>query len=63
MTDQITESSPRFRARIAGVLFSLSLLAAVFGEFIVRGRLEIAGDLIAISGTNDSTGHFVLVLT
>src|SRR5271169_311027 len=47
MMKRITEASPRFKARIAGVLSLLGLLAAVFGEFIVR-RLEIAGDLIAV---------------
>src|SRR5271167_425037 len=50
MMKRIAEVSPRFKARIAGVLVLLSLLAAVFGEFIVRGRFEIAGDLIAVSG-------------
>jgi Domain of unknown function (DUF4386) len=40
---------PRFKARIAGVLSLLSLLAAVFGESFVR-RLEFAGDLIAVLG-------------
>jgi hypothetical protein len=45
---RIAEASPRFKARVAGVLSLLSLLAAVFGEFIVR-RLEFAGDLIAVS--------------
>ena len=49
MTERIAEASPRFRARMAGLLSLLSLLAAVFGEFIVR-RFEIAGDLIAVSG-------------
>jgi Domain of unknown function (DUF4386) len=49
MMERIAESSPRFKARIAGVLSLLSLLAAVFGEFFVR-RLEFAGDLIAASG-------------
>jgi hypothetical protein len=48
---RIAEASPRFKARVAGVLSFVSLLAAVFGEFIVRGgKLEIAGDLIAVSG-------------
>jgi hypothetical protein len=46
---QFTEASPRFKARLAGALFLLSLLAAVFGEFIVR-RFEIPADLIAVSG-------------
>jgi hypothetical protein len=49
MMKRIAVSSPRFKARIAGVLSLLSLLAAVFGEFVVR-RFEIAGDLIAVSG-------------
>ena len=34
-------------ARIAGALSLLSLLSAIFGEFIVR-RLELAGDVIAL---------------
>ncbi len=46
---RVAEVSPRFKARMAGVLFLLSLLAAVFGEFLVR-RFEIAADLIAVSG-------------
>ena len=45
----MTQASPSFKARIAGALSLLSLLAAAFGEFIVR-RLELAGDLIAVSG-------------
>jgi Domain of unknown function (DUF4386) len=49
MMERIAESSPRFKARIAGVLALLSLLAAVFGEFFLR-RLEFAGDLMAASG-------------
>ena len=49
MRKRIAEASPRFKARIAGALSLLSLLAAVFGEFIVR-RFEIAGDLVAVSG-------------
>jgi hypothetical protein len=48
MMKRIAEASPRFKARMAGVLSLLSLLAAVFGEFIVR-RLEFVGDLIAVS--------------
>jgi hypothetical protein len=49
MMNRMAEASPRFKARIAGVLSLLSLMAAVFGEFIVR-RFEIAGDFIAVSG-------------
>jgi Domain of unknown function (DUF4386) len=47
---RIAEASPRFKARLAGVLSLFSLLTAVFAEFIVRGRLGVAGDLIAVSG-------------
>lgn len=45
---RIAEASPRFKARIAGALFLLGVLSAVFSEFFVR-RLEIAGDIIAVS--------------
>jgi hypothetical protein len=48
LMERIAKTSPRFKARIAGVLFLLGLVSAVFGEFIVR-KLEIAGDLIAVS--------------
>jgi hypothetical protein len=49
IVDRIAKASPRFKARMVGVLSLVSLLAAVFGEFLVR-RFEIAGDLIAVSG-------------
>jgi hypothetical protein len=48
MMKRIAEASPRFKARIAGAIFLLGLLSAVFGEFFVR-RLEIVADLIAVS--------------
>jgi len=48
ITKRIAEASPRFKARIAGSLFLLGLVSAVFGEFFVR-RLEIVADLIAVS--------------
>jgi len=49
MMRRIAEASPRFKARIAGVLYFLSVLTAEFGEF-VRGRLGFAAGLIAVSG-------------
>jgi hypothetical protein len=49
MMKRIADASPGFKARIAGVLSLLSLLAAVLGEFVIR-RFEIAGDLLAVSG-------------
>jgi Domain of unknown function (DUF4386) len=48
MLGRVAEASPSFKARMAGALSLLGLLSAVFGEFIVR-RLEIPGDLIAVS--------------
>jgi hypothetical protein len=50
MMERIAEVSPRFKARMAGVLSLLSLLTAAFTELYVRGRLNIAGGLIAIAG-------------
>ena len=46
--ERVAEASPRVKAKIAGVLSLLGLLAAVFGEVIVR-RLEFTGDLVAVS--------------
>jgi hypothetical protein len=48
MVKWIAEASPRFTARIAGVLSLLGVLAAVSGEFFFR-RLERAGDIVALS--------------
>lgn len=50
MTDSIVEASPRLRARIAGVLYLLSVLTAVLGEFFARGRLGFAAILIPVLG-------------
>ena len=49
MTDRTVGASPRLKARMAGVLSLLSLLTAGFTELFVRGRLNIAGGLIAIA--------------
>jgi uncharacterized protein DUF4386 len=49
MMERMVETSPSLKARMAGALSLLSVLAAVFGEFFVR-RWEIAGDLIAVLG-------------
>ena len=50
MMKRIAEASPRFKARMAGALNLLSALTAAFTELFVRGRLNIAGGLIAIAG-------------
>ena len=44
---RIAEASPRFKARMAGVLFLLLVLTAAFTEFFARGRLRFAADLAA----------------
>jgi hypothetical protein len=50
MTNRITGASPRFEARMAGVLFVLSVMTAAIIEIFVRGSLNLAGGLIAVSG-------------
>jgi hypothetical protein len=48
MMKRIAETSPRCKARMAGASYFLSLLAAVFAEFFVRGSLGIAAGLVAV---------------
>jgi hypothetical protein len=50
ITERITEASPNFKARMAGVLYLLSVLTAVVGESFVHGGLAIAAGLIAVAG-------------
>ena len=45
----IDKASPRFKARIAGVLYFFSLLAGGFGELLLHGRLGFSVGLVAIS--------------
>jgi hypothetical protein len=47
MMKRIAGVSPRFKARMAGVLFLLLVLTAGFPEFFARGRLSLAADLAA----------------
>jgi hypothetical protein len=47
---RIAEASPRFKARIAGLLYFFSLLTAGFTETFAHGRLNYAGGYIAILG-------------
>jgi hypothetical protein len=46
MTERITETSPRFKARIAGIFYLLTFLTGIFALF-VRGSLGLAAGLIA----------------
>ena len=45
----IAKAPPRFKAKTAGVLYLLSVLAASLAEIFVRGRMNVAGGLIAVS--------------
>jgi hypothetical protein len=47
MTEGIREASPRLKARIAGVLYLIIIVAAGFAELFVRGRLIVSGDAAA----------------
>ena len=44
MTERVAETSPRFRARIAGVFYLLTILARMFVEIFVRNRLVVPDD-------------------
>lgn len=49
LMEPILKLSPRFEARIAGALYLFSVVTAAFTELFVRGRLNIAGGLIAVA--------------
>jgi hypothetical protein len=63
MTNRITAAAPRFEARMAGVLFVLSVMTAAIIEIFVRGGLNLAGGLIAVSGMIAVTLFFYDVLS
>jgi hypothetical protein len=44
MTGSSLESSPQAYARIGGILYLFIIVAALFGEVFVRGRLIVVGD-------------------
>lgn len=47
MIKRIVEASPRFKARMAGVLFLVLVLTSAVTEFFAHGRLSSAVDLAA----------------
>lgn len=47
MTERIAEGSPRFKARITGAFYLLTILTGIFAERFVSGRLVVDGDAAA----------------
>jgi len=46
-SERIAEASPRFKARIAGVFYLLTILTRMFVEILVRNRLVVSDDAAA----------------
>ncbi|MBZ5688589.1 MAG: DUF4386 domain-containing protein [Acidobacteriia bacterium] len=51
ITKRIAQESPRFKARIAGIFYLLTILARMFVEIFVRNRLVVSDDA-AVTATN-----------
>jgi hypothetical protein len=49
--ERITEASPRFKARLAGVFYLLTIVARVIADAFVRNRLVVS-DNAAATATN-----------
>jgi hypothetical protein len=47
MTNTYSEFSPQKYARIAGIIYLVIIAAGIFGEFFVRGKLVVPGDVVA----------------
>jgi len=50
MMDRIAETSPRAKARMAGVFFALTILTGLFAQGFISERLVVSGDAAAIFG-------------
>jgi hypothetical protein len=54
MTERIADASPRLMARIAGVLYLLTLLGGVFAQFFVSDSLIVDGNAAATAANLQS---------
>src|SRR5256884_6279453 len=60
-TAAMTETSPRFKARITGALYLLTILTGIFAQGFVSERLVVDGDAAA-TATNILTHRFLFEL-
>jgi hypothetical protein len=61
--ERIAGAAPRFKAKTAGVLYLLSVLAASLADIFVHGGMNVAGGLIAVSVMIAATLFFYDVLS
>ena len=47
VSERIEEASPRIKARIAGVLYLITIVIGIFDEAFVKGRIIVPSDAAA----------------